>query len=311
MHTALLALLLAIAQTDQPASQAAEQTKKEAASSNNLPRPTAEVVFSGQHSFASGFSDAEGEVSVTRAGVDASFTMATSQRGRLTLGLSAERSAYNFHDATGFVGGSSEPWDDVMTGGLSLRFSRQHDQQWSYFAGVDVASSAQDNAGISDSITYGGVVGVLFAQSERVRYGLALGVHTRLEDDATFLPLPLVAWQIDDQWSLASAPRRGGGQVGLNYAWCETLTLGVAVGFESRDFRLSDGAPVGGGVGRDSRIPVCFTASYKPHPQVSVSAEVGANFSQQFTLDDADGGRVSQLDADIGFFAGVGVTLTF
>ena len=103
----------------------------------------------------------------------------------------------------------------------------------------------------------------------------------------------------------------GGGQVSLSYQAMDELELSLNVGFESRDFRLADDAPVTNGVGRDSRLPVSVAAKWKVHPQVTVSAEVGANFNQEFTLDDESGNRVNKLDADMGFFAGVGVTFTF
>jgi hypothetical protein len=304
MHTALLALTLALAQTDQPAPQ-------DGAEASALPPPSAELSLSAQHNFASDFSDSEGEVAVTRVGADADLTFATSQRGRLAVGLWAERSVYDFTDATGFVSGSSEPWDDIMAGGASLRFSRQHDERWSYFASVDAQSWGQDNAEFSDTLTYGGVVGVMYAQSESLRYGFGLGAHTRLEDDTTFLPIPIIAWRIDDHWSIGSTPRRGGGQIALTYAYDESLSVSAAVGFESRDFRLSRDAAQPEGVGRDSRIPVSVAVDWRVHPQVRVRGEVGANLSQEFTLDDVEGNRVSKQDADMGFFAGVGVTVEF
>lgn len=278
---------------------------------DRLPPPTAELSLSGQHNFASDFSDAEGEVAVSRAAADVGMTFATSQRGRLTVGLGAERSMYSFDNATGFVSGSDEPWDDIMTAQASLRFSRQHDGAWSYFAGVDITSSAQDSAEFSDSLTYGGAVGVMYGESRSLRYGVALGVHTRLEDDASVFPIPIVAWQFDERWTLASGPRRGGGQVSLSYKAMDELELSLNVGFESRDFRLASDAPVTNGVGRDSRLPVSVAAKWKVHPQVTVSAEAGANFNQEFTLDDESGNRVNKLDADMGFFAGVGVTVSF
>lgn len=319
MHTALLALTLVLGQANQPAPQPpippvppvpaaqGETAQQDPA----LPAPTATLTFAAQHNFASDFSDTPGSVGVTRVAAGADLTFATSQRGRLTVGLEAERSVYDFTDATGFVSGSSEPWDDIMTGGVSLRFSRQHDGQWSYFAGVDVQSSGQDNANFSDTITFGGAVGVMYAESEGLRYGLALGAHTRLEDDATFLPIPIIAWRIDEHWSLGSGPRRGGGQVALTYSQDESLSWALAVGFESRDFRLADDAPVARGVGRDSRIPVSVQVDWRVHPQVRIQGEVGANLSQEFTLDNEAGDRVNKLDADMGFFAGVGVIVEF
>ncbi len=276
-----------------------------------LPPPSAELSLSGQHNFASDFTDAEGEVAVSRAAADVGMTFATSQRGRLTFGLGAERSMYSFDNATGFVSGSEEPWDDIMTAQASLRFSRQHDGAWSYFAGVDITSSAQDGAEFSDSLTYGGALGVMYGDSRSLRYGVALGVHTRLEDDASVFPIPIVSWKFDERWTLASGPRRGGGQVSLSYQAMDELELSLNVGFESRDFRLADDAPVTNGVGRDSRLPVSVAAKWKVHPQVTVSGEVGANFNQEFTLDDESGNRVNKLDADMGFFAGVGVSISF
>lgn len=318
-HPAIMLVLLAspaIAQPNSPQDIAPMSAQPQAASqaappTRQVPSPTASLSFSAQHNFASDFSDAPGDVAVTRAAADAAFTYPTSQRGRLTIGLEAERSIYNFTDATGFVSGATEPWDDVMAAGASLRFSRQHDAQWSYFAGVDVQSSGQDNADFSDTITYGGSIGFIFADSDRLRYGFALGAHTRLEDDTTFLPIPIIAWRFDEHWSLASSPRRGGGQIALTYAPSETLSFSAAVGFESRDFRLADDNPTPRGVGRDSRMPVALGVDWTVHPQVHLTAEAGVNFGQEFTLDDVGGNRINKLDADMGFFAGVGVRVEF
>ncbi len=282
-----------------------------------MPRPTATLTFSGQHNFASDFSDAPGEFSVSRVGGDAALTFPTSLRGRLTVGLAAERSVYSFTDATGFVSGVAEPWDDMMTAQASVRFARQHDEHWSYWAAAEVVTQFQDHANFGDSITWGGRVGAMYAQGPTLAYGLSLSFRTGLEDDTGVYPLPIIRWQICERWSFETGPSPTVSaavqtyQGAVTYHACEDLSVSLAIGAETRNFRLADDGASPNGVARDWRVPVTLSADWRVHPQVRVTGHVGANFSQQLTLDDEGGDRVSQLDADMGFFAGVGVKIDF
>ena len=307
----LLAILCAAStpMLAQDAPPAPEAPPVEAA--KELPGPQARLDFSAQHNAASDFSDAPGDVNINRGSADISVVFTTDERSRIVAGFGVERSWYSFDNATGFVSGSSEPWDNVVTADASVLFSRQHDDVWSYYAGLGVTSSGQDGASLGDTLMYAGVVGAAYGVNENLTIGLGLGARSVLEDDATVLPYPTVDWAIDEQWRLATELVRGRYAVALSYTASEELTLRLAAGLQSRHFRLDDEASVPNGIGRDSRVPISLGMVWQMHPQATLSAEFGVNAGQEFTLDDATGARVSRLDADIGFFAGLGASISF
>ncbi len=290
---------------------AATDTAPPAKTATELPGPQARLSFSGVVQLAADFSDAPGDVGVARGAADLSVVLTPDESSKVILGFGAERSWYSFTDATGFVGGSSEPWGNIMRADASILYSHEVDDEWGYYVGVNIASSGQDGATIGDTVTYGGLVGVMYTVNEDVRIGLGIGMRTVLEDDATIIPLPGVAWQIDEKWRLDTGAVRGGAGVVLTYKATKDLTAHLSVGYESRDFRLDDEASAPNGVGRDSRVPIALGVEWKVHPQVTLNADAGVGLMQEFTLDAEDGTRINQLDADMGLFVGIGVTIGF
>jgi hypothetical protein len=246
--------------------------------------------------FNASFKDAPGDVTITRAGVALGARMAAGDRGQVNLGLDYEFSNYAFSNATGLVPGVSEPWSDVHRVQFSGRYSRQQTREFSWFVGGGIGAAGEDGADWSQAIYGAAFAGGQYALSEKLTLGLGVAVRTLLEDNPQVYPIPIVNWQISDQWKLTSGGRPG---VALSYSPTEQLTFRLSGGYEIyelRDFRLAHNGPVPDGVGRETRIPVMLGVTYAAGTQISLEANVGYNFAEQLEVLDSGGNRISRQD---------------
>ena len=118
-------------------------------------------------------------------------------------------------------------------------------------------------------------------------------------------------WQFAERWSLSSYGNPRGAGLALAYQPCDTWTIALRAGFDAHEFRLDDAGPSAGGVGRVWRIPVEVMASWKVASQVTLSASVGLEGWQRYTLDNATGDELGEFDANAAFVVGVGAEFTF
>lgn len=275
------------------------------------PRINASLSLDAAHAFEADFDNAPGSVGVSRFSAELDVSIALDERQAFIVSLSSEYAAYDFSDATGFVSGTSEPWDDVLEQMLSLTYRRRVSDQWSVLAGLSVRSSAEVGADFSDSLTYAARAGAVYALNEKTRLGLVVVVDTRLEDNTLFFAFPVIDWQFADRWSLRTSGSSRGARLTLGYQATEQLELGLGVGVLGREFRLDDNGPVPDGVARDLGVPVVLTARWTPTQQVTISAQAGAFVYRNLELKDANGDKITDLDADISPFVGVGVSFDF
>ena len=95
----------------------------------------ASFVLRGEHTFDADLKDSPGSVSIDRAGASFSMRFPIEDRSRLNVVLGTEISSYDLKNATGFVTGFSEPWDQTTQLTGSVSFSHQATQQWSWYVG--------------------------------------------------------------------------------------------------------------------------------------------------------------------------------
>jgi Domain of unknown function (DUF6268) len=295
----------------QPAQQPASETATDGGLKPDDDAMSATWSLFANHTFSSDFSDAPGDVSMTALGTEVSVDIPHGPSSSFGINIHADRLLYNFSDATGFVSGISEPWDDIWGTGVSLSFRDQIDARWGYFVGLGVESWGQDGADFSDTLTYGGVLGVTYAQSRGLVLGMGVSIFTRLEDDARIFPLPIFRWQINDDLTLRTDGQALGAGLVLGYGLSDSWTLEAGVGFQTYEFRLAESAAAPGGVGSDTRIGLGLGAVYKPHDQILLSAAILVNLQNEYELSDRTGNSISKQDAETSFGLRFGATFQF
>jgi len=277
--------------------------------------PQAELSFFGMHLFSADFENSTSDVSVTGGGAGLDFSIPVTERGTLSISAGAEYWNYDFSNGNAFfpLANATVPpvWEEVYIGTIGASWRNQLDDNWGYSIGFEITSAGEPGADFSDTLTYGGFVGLSYAFDRDLLVGFGIGVQTQLEDDALIVPVPIVRWQIDDQWSLTSKRVGNLGGIALNYAASDSITLSLLGGYERNDFRLDDEGPVADGVGRHSGIPIVLNVAWQASPQISLNAWGGYFFSQEYELIDSDENTVAEPDADSSALVGIGATFTF
>jgi hypothetical protein len=275
------------------------------------PRVQTQITFHGEHNFSADLDGSPGSVGIDRLGADVGVQVMVGDRSRLSLSLASEYSWYSFKNATGFATGFTEPWDDTIQTNLSATFSSQATRQWSWFAGAGIDQSIQPGAKFFDGFTGGLYGGASYSFSERFKLGLGAALRTRLEDNGEVLPIPVIEWQIADKWRLDTHAEIGGRGIELSYQPIEPLKLTLDATYTAREFRLDDSAAAPEGVGRDDRVPISLGAEWNFSRQFAVSAHVGVDAWQEYTLVDSGGNKLSQINTKPDVFVGAAIVIRF
>lgn len=258
--------------------------------------------------FNAGLDNSPGDVTVSRLGAEFGVGIPIATMAQLELGFEYEYSRYEFSNATGFVAGSSSPWQDIHNETVRARFYQQHDRQLGWFVGGSIGLSHEEGADLGDALHAGVFGGVMYNLSESVRIGGLLGVRSRIEDDPWFIAVPTIDWQIDPQWRLTNAGKPG---LTLFYSPSEQWTLSLGAWYESRDFRLDSNGPVPDGVGRDQSVPIALGATFRPTSNMTLDFGAGVRVLGNLELENSTGGRVADIDVDPAAFLSFAVGVKF
>jgi len=245
-----------------------------------------------EFNFNADFDQGTGDVTVLRAGAAVGASIPADQRGQIQIGLDYEFSHFEFSNTTSLAG-TSDPWSDIHREELTATYSHQQDPQWAWFIGGSIGASGEDGASFSDSLFESGFGGVRYAVNERFVIGLGLGVRSQIEDGPRFVPLPIVNWQISEEWKLSNGGRPG---LTLSYTPWKDWTFSLSGEYWYRDFRLDEHGPIPGGVGRETRIPILLGVSYAAGKQITLDAGFGYAFGQNLEVLDSSGNKIADQD---------------
>jgi hypothetical protein len=257
--------------------------------------------------FNADFDDEPGDLTVSRIGGEIGARIRAGERGQLRVSFDYEFSRYDFNNATGFAGLDS-PWEDIHRAFVTAQYSRQASRQLVWFVGGSIGISGEDGADFSKAVVGGGFAGVRYHLSETLAVGMAIAAFSQLEDNWIVFPAPQIEWQFAQRWSLVSAGRPG---VSLVYDHSDQLSVALGVAWESRDFRLDEDGPIPSGVGRERQIPVTLGVKFRPREQLELGGAFGWNFYRSYRLDDEDGNKLADIDADSAPFLGLELTYRF
>lgn len=257
------------------------------------------------HGFSADLKDASGGSQVTRAGSDFALSVPINADLSLTLGARGEYSNY-------LLSGWSEPLGDAllrdaMTLGISPGFTYKISDQWSIFASASVGLSGEFDAELSDALQYGGFAGVRYALNEKLQLSLGVGVSSSFEDDVNIIPIIGGSWTIAPGLSLVAA----GPAIRLVRELTPQWTAAVGVGYEKREYRLSEDNLLPGGAVSDARVPVGFELGWRPNAATYLRASTGAVVYQKYDLHRSDGMEVAEFESDVSPFVALSATIRF
>jgi len=281
-----------------PAAEAIRQAEKRP--------PTITLLTSGTYNDSADLDDGPGDFSVTRIRALLEVGFDLGERRNLSVGLGAERSWYDFKNATDLVAGG-DPFGRVTDTELYVRYNAPLNDTTSWFALAAIGIAAEDGADISDSLIYSGSLGFVTKASDNFSWGLGVLVRSQLEDDALIIPIPQIRWAINDRWTLES--QRAG--IRLDYAHSDRLSYGLQGEYASRSYRLRDDGPLPDGMATDRRVPVSFYANYKATDSITIGASVGASFFGEIELLDDNGNTTAKDDFDPAPFIGLSARIVF
>jgi hypothetical protein len=277
------------------------------------------LTAAGEHIFSASIDDSPGDLAVTRAGLDlrADITLNRAipenpaRATTLSLNLGLTHSWYDFENASGLIPGTDNPFDHVQQYNLSALLLGPITDKWSYQVGGRVESAGAEDADFADTLTYGVFGGAAYSFSRRLTLGAAVLVNTRLEDDALIIPVPVVRWQISDEWLLATL----GPRVELSYQESPAWRFGTYVGFGGRSIRLGDDAALPDAVYTETRIPIGAFVEWTPQDLASGALTLRASaaghlFGSIETLTPS-GDEILDTDIDPALGLGLDVVLRF
>lgn len=293
-----------------PESQASSQSAgEESAVPAKGRKLTAELKIAGYATASADFDGDNGDVQSSSVGADFELGIPIAQKSTLTLSVGSEWSFYDFGGDSGF--GASDPWDTISDYSTSARFSYQMDETWSWFVGGFAASSGEQGADFSETITGGGFTGFGYAPSREFFIAFGAGYATRLEDDGYIIPAIILRWQINDKWSLATDTETRGAGLQVSYQLTESFALTAAGGFLFKEFRLDEDGAVPSGVGVEGGFPVALGARWKVSDQVTFNTRLGLILAREMKLEDDTGEELQELDVDTTPFLSANLTFNF
>ncbi|MBC23387.1 MAG: hypothetical protein CMJ32_05660 [Phycisphaerae bacterium] len=258
----------------------------------------------------------DGGGKMARASVNSSLDVEWNINDQMSLAFrgDGEIDFYDFSGPTTLLAGG-DPWDRVQQTGFRAVFRYKLDR-WTFSGGGIMQMGWEEDADIGKSITWGGSAGFSYTFSDTLVLGFALAITSRIEDDALFVPIPMIDWRFADKWRIstmagpAAIPTSGGE---LIYSITPEIDLALGARWEYRRFRLNDSGPIArrDGVGTVQGIPVWFRMMWRPCKLLRLDGVVGLNAWQKVTLENSGGGLINDTDADPSPFVAAYLTLTF
>lgn len=263
----------------------------------------------GQYSDLGDLENSAGDVSVWRAGVDLRLDAPAIGDIDWSLRAGYEYSSYDFTTGSSpLVGSTSNLVDDVTAFDLSWDLTYRIDDEWSLFGGVGALIAGESGADFSDRLNFGGRLGAAYQVDDDLSIGFGAYVREDFGEGVEVLPLLLVDWRIDDEWSFSL----DGSQLELAWTPNDSLRLAFYTAFEIRAYALADDGISPNGAFNDERWVVGLGADWRLMPNVDLRAMAGAVVSQEFDIEDRDGEDFRSVESDsTGLTASLGLSIRF
>ncbi len=234
--------------------------------------------------------DGGGDVEELRVPVRLGYSTKLSDTWRLGV-----RASYMYDHFDFSKNGFGDPWKDVHLVRFALPLTYRLSARWNLLFAPILAISAESGADMGESITGGAAAGFVYTASPSLSLGLAIGVLSQIEDDASFLILPIIHWQIMPKITLRTemdVSRGYGGTLAYNLASIFQLKGGLS--FQRNRFRLNTSDRVG----EASGVPLWGSVVFAPSEHFSIEWYTGMILAGSVRLEDDDGDKIRDKDLD-------------
>ncbi len=241
--------------------------------------------------------DAGGSYSVDRVGLELKVKTKIGQDWRVEGNL---RYLLNDYDFNAVVGLGGDPWSDIHTLQMDVRFEWWTTNDIVVMFGPFVMWSRESGASWDRALTGGVFAGVMYVSSAQLAWGAGIGVSSQLEDSVLVYPILFLDWKFSSDMKLTSvAGPVGLAFTGIEWVWefADHFEFGVGARYEFRRFRLDDSGFAPGGVGEETSIPFWGRLSYRFNDNFSVDVYAGVVAGGTFQVDDANGNRLGDDDS--------------
>lgn len=261
----------------------------------------------GSHQFRTDLRNGNGSFQVSRAQFGAGISYRLNSDLTLNLDSSTEVSWYDFRNAITLftpvpnASSTAKPFHTLYQTSINPGFRYLINKEWFVIGGGIFQFAGENKAKVGDSFTAGGFLGVGYRIGDSLTLTGGIIASSRIEDNAFVAPLIGITWKINEKFTLQS---RGLGAE-LSYTHSEQLAFFADVGYESREYRLSDRNFLPEGIVRDKQIPVGLGLRWSVCPNFDLTLRGGLIAYQQFTIDDKNGNRINRLRSDPTGFIGI------
>ena len=220
--------------------------------------------------------------------------------GLLTQGA-YQLTDYNFNNDF-FLGSGGRLWGDIHQLTLAALLTYRMNDKWTLLGGGLFRMAGEGGADFGDALTGGGVGGFTYRASEDFTGGLLIGAMSQIEGSASIIPLPLINWQMAEDWKFKLGIQQlGGVGYGPEVKWTASEEWDVALGlsYEKRRYRLDDGgAALDDGVGEETSIPLFARIGWNPSPSARIELTGGVAFGGEIRYGDHGGSKIFKEDYD-------------
>ncbi|MFO0782871.1 MAG: hypothetical protein U0636_04225 [Phycisphaerales bacterium] len=233
----------------------------------------------------------------------------------LSMAMSYEFDWYHWQGRSTL--GVRDPFGSVNLFALQLRGAYKLGDQFTIGVGGIFGIAGETNADVGDSIYGGGIATFAWTPSEKLTLGIGLLGVTQIEDDPLIIPVPVIDWKFDKEWSISTMRRPPASPfVGLDLCFDpegSNLDFRVGVAWQQRRFRLgnSNVASINNGVGEDQSWAMLFAFGYKFSSSFRVDVVTGFNFYEKLQLENSQGGQPRDVTVDPSGLLGVFATFKF
>lgn len=203
---------------------------------------------------------------------------------------------YNFQRDMGAL------WGDIHQLTLAALLTYRMNDRWTLLGGGLFRMAGEGGADFGDALTGGGVGGFMYQASEHFQGGLLIGALSQIEGSAAVVPLPIINWQMSDDWRFKLGIQQlGGVGYGPDVQWTpsEEWDLGIGMSYEKRRYRLDDGGGAAvDGVGEETSIPLFARIGWNASPSARIELTGGVAFGGEIRYGDHGGTKIFKEDYD-------------
>lgn len=255
--------------------------------------------------------DSGGEAGFTALLASAGAGWRLHPRASLGARLRLDYEDWRFDDPRGF--GGVAPWTRLYRAGVSVPYGLETAGGWRWGLTPTIEYSGEAGARLEDALEYGFTASVSRDVRPDLTLGLGVGVFERLEDSSVF-PFLIVDWRISERLRLTNpfaAGPAGPAGLELSYRLPSGWTAGVGAAYRSYRHRLDQDGPYPGGVGEHRFVPLFVQLGRDLSKGMALRLYAGVAAGTRLRVEDEDGRRLEEEDADPSATLGVSLSGRF